>query len=106
VTAVRHFVCVVVGAPGPVHGAAVAGEDDTNDAAPSNAVATEPAKYARNLPYLVMINPPQTSLFQLGPDHTIDHFTGNFHSILNNDLKNRINCFVRGKVGAGASMFN
>ena len=54
VTAVRHFVCVVVGAPGPVQGAAVAGEDDTRDAAPSNAVATEPAKYARNLTYYTL----------------------------------------------------
>ena len=45
VMAVRHFVCVVVGAPGPVQGAAKAG-DATKDAAPIAATAMEPDKQA------------------------------------------------------------
>src|ERR1700752_203592 len=52
--AVRHLVCVVVGAPGPVHGAAAAG---VSDATPSNAVATVPEKYETNFLYLVMSEP-------------------------------------------------
>src|SRR5215831_18993567 len=92
VTAVRHFVCDVAGAPGPVHGAAVAGEDDTSDAAPSNAVAAEPAKYARNLPYLVMRSSPDEPAPDR-PANTIDHFASNFHPILNNYPKDSINIF-------------
>jgi hypothetical protein len=42
---------VIVGAPGPVHGAAAAG---VSDAAPSKAVATVPEKYETRFLYLVM----------------------------------------------------
>ena len=45
VMVVRHFVCVVVGAPGPVQGAAKA-DDATKDAAPIAATAMEPDKHA------------------------------------------------------------
>jgi hypothetical protein len=43
-----HFVWVVVGAPGPVQGAANAG-DAVKDAAPITATATEPDKQASDL---------------------------------------------------------
>ena len=52
--AVTHFVWALSGAPGPTQAANAAGEDDRNDAAPTNALATEPAKYARNFEYLVI----------------------------------------------------
>jgi hypothetical protein len=45
------LVCVVVGAPGPVHGAAAAG---VSAAAPSMAVATVPEKYETSFLYLFM----------------------------------------------------
>src|SRR5215831_10719269 len=53
VTAVRHLVCVVVGAPGPVHGAATA-PVVPSDTAPMTAGATVPRKYARSLAFLVI----------------------------------------------------
>src|SRR5262249_25607163 len=73
--AVRHLVCVVVGAPGTTwHGAAAAGEYGTIDAAPSNAVATELEKYAANLLYLVMRTLPQ--------ERAIPHPALNLQSII------------------------
>ena len=57
VMAVRHFVWVVVGAPGPVQGAAKAG-DAVKAAAPITATAMEPDKQANDSLYFDMELPP------------------------------------------------
>ena len=57
VMAVTHFVWVVVGAPGPVQGAAKAG-NATKDATPMTATAMEPDKQASDFPCFDMELPP------------------------------------------------
>src|SRR5215470_17701468 len=91
VMAVTHLVCALSGAPGPTHPAAAAGEDGTSVAAPSNAVATVPEKYASNLPYLVMRSLPLEEPFpHKGSYLTIEHLCVRFQPIRSQRLKDGI----------------